>query len=201
MRITTTLLCLVLAFSVHAQTTHELFVTDFEFNPAVIDAVQGDSLRIVPVDPGHTFTQVSEATWNANGDTPSGEFQFDPLVDPLTVALIGSGTIYYVCAPHAAIGMKGIVHVELASSIADHSVVRPAAFFPNPASDVIWMREPPFDAVSVSIVDAMGREAVQMQVISTEPLFVGDLPNGLYLVRVMDRSGAELQRQQLVVAR
>ncbi len=202
MRMTTTLLlCLVLAIAVRAQTTHNLFVTDFEFTPAVIDAVQGDSLRILPIDPGHTFTQVSEETWNANGNTPSGQFQFEFLQDTVTVELTGSGIIYYVCSPHASTGMKGIVNVELAANIADHSPLRPSIFYPNPASEVIWMRDASSDAMHVDIVDVVGRESVRMQVLGTSPLYVGDLPAGLYLLRVMDRGGNELQRQQLVVAR
>lgn len=201
MKITTTFLCGMLAVGVHAQTIHELSVSDFEFSPAVIDAVQGDSLRIVPLDLGHTFTQVDPETWNVNGNTASGLFQFDPLLVTITVELTGSGTIYYVCSPHAAMGMKGIVNVELASSISDHSLVRSSAFFPNPASEVIWMRDPPTDVVDVSIVDAIGREVARMQVLSTEPLYVGDLPAGLYVLRIMDNAGMEMQRQQLMVTR
>jgi plastocyanin len=187
--------------AVHAQVTHELLVTDFEFTTDIIFAEQGDSLRIVPAAPGHTFTQVSEETWNANGNTPSGLYQFDPLVDPITVSLDGSGTIYYVCAPHAAMGMKGIVHVQLASSIADHSLLRTSGFYPNPASDVIWMRDPSPEVVHVSIVDATGREATRIQMLNTAPIFVGHLPAGLYVLRVMDNSGQEIERQQLMVAR
>jgi plastocyanin len=195
------LLCSFIVMGAYAQTTHELFVSDFEFNPAVINAVQGDSLRILAVDPGHTFTQVSEETWNANGNEPSGQYQFDFLMDTVTVELTGSGTIHYVCSPHAAMGMKGIVNVALAAGITDHRLLRASAFYPNPATDVIRMRNPSTDILNVSIVDAMGREVARMQVLSTEPLYVGDLPAGLYLLRVMDKAGSEMERQRLMVAR
>lgn len=201
MKLIISFLSAALCLSAQAQTTHTLLVSDFSFSPEVIDAVQGDSLRLVPLDPGHTFTQVSEETWNANGNTPSGEFQFDPLLETVTVELTGSGVIYYVCSPHAPMGMKGMVNVALASSIADHSLVRSSAFYPNPASEVIWMRDPSADIVDVTIIDAMGREADRMQLLGNAPLYVGDLPAGMYVLRVMDAAGSELQRQQLMVAR
>lgn len=193
-------LCVLLASATHAQTTHELFVRNFEFDPPVIDAAQGDSLRIMPVDSGHTFNQVSEDTWLANGTIPDGLFQFNVLVEPITVELTGSGTIHYVCTPHAAAGMKGLVNVALASGIDDHALVSNSAFFPNPASNMVWMRDMPTEVVDVSIVDALGREAARMQVAGTEPIHVGDLPNGSYHLRVMDKAGVEVLRQQLVVA-
>jgi plastocyanin len=189
------------AMAIHAQsTTHDLIVTDFEFSPAVIQAVQGDSLRIIPLDSGHTFTQVDEVTWNANGNTPSGLFQFDPLLDTVTVELTGSGTIFYVCSPHAELGMKGLVSVAIASGIHDHGPVRASAFYPNPASETIRMRDPTPDVMEVRFINALGRETARMQVLGSEPLYVGDLPNGLYMVRVLDNTGTELSRQPLVVA-
>lgn len=200
MRNTTTFLSLLTALTISAQTTHDLIVSDFEFSPAVIQAVQGDSLRVIPVDQGHTFTQVDEVTWNNNGNTPSGLFQFDPLLDTVTVELTGSGTIHYVCSPHAEMGMKGLVVVTIASGLYDHDRVQASAFYPNPASEIIRMRHPSSDVVHVNVMDALGREAASMQVLSSEPLYVGDLPNGLYTVRVMDSAGMELLRQPLVVA-
>ena len=202
MRNITLFACFALASATYAQTTHELTVSNFEFSPSVINAVQGDSLRIIARNSGHTFNQVSEETWNANGTTPSGILQFNLLVvgTPVTVELFATGPIYYVCIAHAAMGMKGIVNVALASGIDDSALESTSAFFPNPASDMVWMRDMPTDVVDVSIVDALGREAARMQVASTEPIHVGDLPNGSYYLRVMDKAGVEVLRQQLVVA-
>ncbi|MEX1131843.1 MAG: T9SS type A sorting domain-containing protein, partial [Flavobacteriales bacterium] len=200
MKKTITFLSLLSTLVINAQTTHDLFVSDFEFSPAFIEAIQGDSLRIVPLDSGHTFTQVDDVTWDANGNTPSGLFQFDPLLDSITVELTGSGTIYYVCSPHASTGMKGIVEVALASSVMDHSLVRASAFYPNPASEMIRLRDPSTDVVDVSILDAVGREAARMQVISSEPLYVGDLPDGLYTLRVMDSAGIHTEFRRPVGA-
>lgn len=202
MRNITLFACFALAGVSYAQTTHQLVVSNFEFSPSVINAVQGDSLRIIAEDNGHTFNQVSEETWLANGTIPSGLFQFNVLLDslPITVELSGSGTIYYVCTPHAAMGMKGLINVALASGIDDSALESTSAFFPNPASDMVWMRDMPTDVVDVSIVDALGREAARMQVASTEPIHVGNVPNGSYYLRVMDKAGVEVLRQQLVVA-
>lgn len=196
----TSLLLGLLSIAAQGQVTHELTVSNFQFSPPVINAVQGDSLRIIPLASGHTFTQVSPATWEANGNTPDGPYQFAILSEEITVELLGTGIIHYVCSPHADQGMKGIVNVELASGMSDQSSLTRAMFSPNPASDFIRMQEPAMDLVDLSILDAGGREVKRTQFASSADLFIGDLPAGIYLLRVMHPDGTELQRQQLVVA-
>jgi plastocyanin len=196
---TLTLIGLAAALSVSAQTTHELVGFDFEFDPPVIDAEQGDSLHIVLSPTTHTFTQVSEETWNANGNTPIGLINIGPGVGEVTIALDASGTLFYVCSPHAAMGMKGIVNVALTSGMRDPEQLRTMALYPNPVRDRLWFREPIPGAVDVFFIDAAGREAGRLQTLGSAPLFVGDLRPGLYLVRVVDGAGEEIFRQQISV--
>lgn len=195
---TLTLIGLAAALSAPAQTTHDLLGIDFEFQPPVINAEQGDSLHIVLTPDTHTFTQVSEETWNANGNTPIGLLNIGPGTEETTIALDASGTIFYVCSPHAAMGMKGIVNVGL-TGMRDPERLRTAALYPIPARDRLWFTEPIPGAVDVFFIDAAGREAGRVQSLGNAPLFVGDLRPGLYLVRVLDGSGGEIFRQRISV--
>lgn len=63
------------------------------------------------VTSNHHPREVSEATWNANGTTSNGGFDF--LAGTHTLTLTIPGTYYYVCVPHvASFGMKGRIIVE-----------------------------------------------------------------------------------------
>ncbi|MFI5203916.1 MAG: hypothetical protein ACHQF2_05415, partial [Flavobacteriales bacterium] len=46
-----------------------------DFNPDPVSAVGGDTL-VFNLMTGHTATSVSQTTWNANGNTPNGAFNF-----------------------------------------------------------------------------------------------------------------------------
>jgi plastocyanin len=192
-----TLLFVAATLGVQAQTTHELVAMDFEFDPDVINAVQGDSVHVTFMNTDHTFTEVSEVTWNANGDTPNGGYNFGPGLTEVTFVLDGTGTIFYVCVPHASMAMKGIIDVAL--GLEDHALMVSDAFYPNPANEQLWLREAPPDAAVVSFFDATGREVYRTSIQGDLPMSVGDLNSGLYSVRVADQGGKELFRQQVVV--
>ncbi|HEY0978470.1 MAG TPA: plastocyanin/azurin family copper-binding protein [Flavobacteriales bacterium] len=183
----TTLPILFVACCAQAQTTHQLAAIDFEFLPPVIDAVEGDSLRISFSPTTHTFTQVSEETWNTNGTEPEGNYNIGPGVSQITIPLDATGTIHYICLPHAAMGMKGIVNVMLATDIEDGPDARTLALYPNPANEQVWIDLPVGADRTVFFLDATGREVGRQQVPNDLPLWIGDLPPGVYVVRTLDR--------------
>ncbi len=81
------------------------------FDPADLTIAVGDSVKFT-VGAIHTATQVSKATWDASGNTPlSGGFDV-PGGTSQTIAFNVAGTIYYVCKPHASLGMKGKITVQ-----------------------------------------------------------------------------------------
>ena len=57
----------------------------------------------------HNATEVDEATYLANGTTSNGGFEY--LFDDFHV-FTEPGTYYYVCTPHAGMGMKGMITVN-----------------------------------------------------------------------------------------
>ena len=193
-----TLTALLLGGIVSAQTTHVLTTVGTTFSPDTIVAVQYDSLKIIFSSPEHTFTQVSPETWEANGNTPSGEYQIGPGVDSITIALDATGTIYYVCVPHAAMGMKGIVDVLLGTHVHEGHGRLEERFHPNPTNGTLWIRGSAPGMVDIFITDASGREVQRTQLQSDRPLDVTRLPAGLYTLRVVDSAGEPLFRQQVV---
>lgn len=190
-----TLSLILLCCTAQAQTTHQLFAIDFQFNPSVINAIEGDSLQITFNPTTHTFTQVSEETWNANGSEPDGNYNIGPGVSSITIPLDATGTIYYVCLPHASMGMKGIVNVMLETGTVDPAAPAPLTLHPNPASEQLWVDLPSGGDRMVLLVDATGREVRRQQVLNDVPLQIGDLQPGIYVVR---SAGA---RQVLLVQR
>ncbi len=97
-----------------AQTTINVATSGFTFSPANTAANVGDSVKFT-VGGSHTATEVSEATWNANGNTPlSGGFNFSSGTHK--IKLTQAKTYYFVCSPHASMPMKGKIVVSAAST-------------------------------------------------------------------------------------
>lgn len=82
------------------------------FVPAAITINLGDTVNFV-ITNAHDAAEVSQATWNANGNTllPGG-FKTPFGGGMVLPAQLGTGVHYYVCEPHAANGMKGTITVQ-----------------------------------------------------------------------------------------
>ncbi|MCX6232659.1 MAG: plastocyanin/azurin family copper-binding protein, partial [Bacteroidetes bacterium] len=82
------------------------------FTPATITINLGDTV-VFTLDPSHDVLEVSQSTWNADGNTAlSGGFSVAYGGGTLLPAQLTVGTHYYVCEPHASMGMKGIIIVQ-----------------------------------------------------------------------------------------
>lgn len=91
-------------------TIYTIVDNGFAFNPATITILVGDTV-VFSLGPMHNAVEVTQTTWNNNGNTPNGGFS-TPFGGG-TVVFPNTGTYYYVCSPHAAMGMKGIINVVL----------------------------------------------------------------------------------------
>ena len=122
--------------NVLAQTTVDVRSNGFDFSPDEIHIAPGDTIDF-NIGSFHDAVEVSEETWNANDTTYNGGFRF-PLGGGLLV-LEELGTYYFVCTPHASLGMKGIIYVEEPSLISSYIGDNDLQFrvFPNPASETI----------------------------------------------------------------
>lgn len=128
--LSTFLMAIALTY-VHAA-THTVSNSGTTFTPDELTITVGD---VVEWDIGgsHNAVEVSEETWNANGSESNGGFNVD--FGGGEVTFDEAGTYYYVCEPHAGLGMKGIIIVQTINSLAD---VKEEQFpllqlYPNPA--------------------------------------------------------------------
>ncbi len=81
------------------------------FTPANITITFGDTVNFV-IAGSHDAREVSQTTYNANGNTAlPGGFQTPFGGGMVLPAQLAVGTHYFVCTPHAAFGMKGIITV------------------------------------------------------------------------------------------
>ena len=81
------------------------------FTPFTTTITFGDSVNFF-ISGSHDAREVSFATWTANGNTPLPGFQTPFGGGMVTPVFLTVGTHYYVCTPHAGIGMKGIIVVN-----------------------------------------------------------------------------------------
>jgi pseudoazurin len=73
------------------------------FEPAVVYAEPGDTIRFVPTDKGHNSTSVV---------IPDGATEWKgKLSEEISVTLDGPGLYAYKCTPHFGLGMVGLIVV------------------------------------------------------------------------------------------
>lgn len=95
-------------------TTWTVVNSGFAFSPATLTITDGDIVQFTLAS-NHNAREVSQTTWNANGNTAlSGGFQTAFSGGTVTAAQLTVGTHYYVCSPHAGGGMKATIIVQAA---------------------------------------------------------------------------------------
>jgi len=145
----------------------------------------------------HDAREVSETTWNASGSTAlSGGFQTPFGGGLVPASQLGVGTHYYVCTPHAAIGMLGrIIVQDLATGIASIGQSLNATVYPNPATEFIKVElSDNSNGVTFEIFDALGVLVMTGKLneeVST--LDVRNLASGAYLMQLKGRKNARLK--------
>ncbi len=197
MRISTLLSIILLAGATQAQTTHQLTNAGLTFNPSVLTIQSGDSVHLVLSSP-HTCTQVSQATWNANGNTPNGGFNFSAGTHTFSLSI--PGTYYYVCIPHASSGMKGQIIVLGPNSVDDTEATGSQRAFPNPASTFVNLdASVAVPGSSLVFFDLSGKKALQVAPVVTPTVNIDGLAPGTYLMVVSNAQGAMLLQERVVI--
>ena len=94
------------------------------FSSATITINFGDTVNF-QISGSHDAREVSLMTWNANGNTALfGGFQTNFGGGMVYPTQLGVGSHYYVCTPHASMGMKGIIIVQNCSApISPNSII------------------------------------------------------------------------------
>jgi plastocyanin len=100
-----------------------VITSGFTYSPATTNAAVGDTINFA-ASTTHPTTQVSQATWNANGSTPlAGGFGVH--TSNFMYVITAPGNIYFVCQNHVSSGMKGQIVVtvsNVAEMIGDNNV-------------------------------------------------------------------------------
>ena len=191
-----------LAFAGYS-TTHTVVNNNFTFSPATLTIQSGDSVRFTIANI-HTVIEVSQNTWNNNDTDPlSGGFQLGAgggLVLPgdLTV-----GTHWYVCGPHASMGMKGIIIVQQTTAVEDPAVGLAFTISPNPAFDLVqvsWSKSISSREYQIDILDINGKTVYTTKDVVNDgtnqrvQINLGSFPEGTYIVRLQDESGIRTKK-------
>ena len=109
------------------------------FTPANITINFGDTVNFA-ITTGHDAREVSQTTWSVNGNAAlPGGFQTSFGGGIVLPSQLGVGTHYYVCTPHASMGMKGTIIVQNSTtSITENSLQKTISVFPNPSITMSW---------------------------------------------------------------
>jgi plastocyanin len=93
-------------------TIYTVTTPGFSFSPASLTINLGDTVNF-SLGLSHNAVEVSQTTWNSGGNTSNGGFQ-TPYGGGIVIPQ-NPGVYYYVCVPHASMGMKGTITVAIPS--------------------------------------------------------------------------------------
>ena len=171
------------------------------FTPGTLTITVGDSVNFV-VGSSHNPTEVSQTTWNANGNTPLPGFTLPfgggmVLPSDLTV-----GTHYYVCSNHAGSAMKGTIIVQNISGI--NSVVKSSvSIYPNPSYGIFFLNSNDVrfsKSISINVFNVLGEKiyfAENANGLSSTLLDLSNVTKGVYFVRI--NSGENNFSQRIMI--
>ncbi len=155
------------------------------FNPDTITITLGDSVNFV-IASVHNAIEVNQSTWDANGNTSDGGFSV-PFGGGLVLpAQLTVGTHWYVCSPHAASGMKGVIIVQNNTGIVENQLQTNFSVYPNPSSDLITIKVNAELLGSIyRITNPLGITVLTGKLTTVNTIInINELTVGLYLLQV-----------------
>jgi plastocyanin len=174
------------------------------FTPADITINQGDTV-IFQISTSHNVVEVSQATYDANGNTSNGGFTLP--FGGGSIVLANAGKYYYVCAPHANIGMKGTITVSSLTGISDIANASFKLVYSNPSSGYVFVS---FylknnSSVTYSLFDITGKKVYSRVVPQVNSGLVEEiirpeskLSKGIYILKAQIGDGTVLKNKVIV---
>jgi plastocyanin len=168
-------------------TIHEVVNVGFTFSPATLTIDFGDSVDFT-IGGAHQVREVSQTTWDANGNTAlSGGFQTAAGGGMLLPASLPVGTHYYVCIPHASMGMKGTIIVNPSSlNVKENKPELNFSLYPNPTNGVFNVNlNSSVDVSKIEVYNLLGEVVYNTNVVTAKTTI--DLSNnerGIYFVKI-----------------
>jgi plastocyanin len=184
-------LILVMIYQFGFSTKYTIGNVGTAFSPSTLTIHVGDTV-VFTLSSAHNAMEVSEANYTSGTATSNGGFSVPN--GGGTVIFHNAGTYYFVCVPHAAIGMKGIITVTATAGIENLSFDSPVVqVYPNPASYCIKVSYS-LDSktvVNIRLVDVTGKTVEDFVSETREPGVQADtyslsqsVKPGLYFVDV-----------------
>jgi plastocyanin len=176
----------------------------FSFSPSTVTVNVGDTV-IFQLASAHNVVEVSQSTYNANGNTSNGGFTLP--FGGGSLKMTKAGTFYYVCEPHASMGMKGMIIVNSTSGTPELTGSFDFQVYPNPARDHIYasFHLNTRNTVEYTIFDDQGKAIYSKKV---EYGTGGDiaeliqpnavLPAGIYFLEVKTKEGLKSSQRILI---
>jgi plastocyanin len=167
-------------------TTWTITYSGFTFTPATVTIIVGDDVNFNLISM-HNAVEVSQTTWDANGNTPlAGGFSVPFGGGLVSASQLTVGTHWYVCQPHASLGMKGIIIVSISTGIPESQSQMNISVYPNPASDFITVKtNSGFQSSPYFITDLAGRQVLSGKLNSEENFIeISKFEKGIYLFQV-----------------
>lgn len=120
-------------------TNHTITTVGNAFSPALLTIELGDTITFNLNSP-HTALEVDKTNWEDNNAKSNGGFH--QISKSSILVLTDTGMHYYICEPHASIGMKGRIQVNSSSSGTGTSIINSNYFqniklYPTYISDVL----------------------------------------------------------------
>jgi plastocyanin len=176
----------VVAFS----TTVTISNSGTTFTPSTVTIKVGDTISF-QIASMHNALEVSQSTWTANGNTPLPGFEVG--FGGGTVTGLTAGTHYYVCAPHASVGMKGQIIVNTATGI-DNLIPSSdnISIYPNPTTGKFVVQYKGIttqnsNSASLEVYNLKGEQICSLPILSEQTsVDLSDLTSGSYFVRIND---------------
>ncbi len=201
------ILIMVVSTTISFSTTHTIVNSGFTFSPSSLTVSVGDTINFL-LAAVHTAREVNEAAWNANETTTNGGFDLPN--GGGTIVLSQAGTYYYICVPHASLGMKGTITVNTATDVKPLDDISPDNFvlmqnYPNPfnPATTISFSLPSKTFVSLIVFNAQGKEVA---ILVNEELPAGyysrkwngiNLSSGVYFYRI--KAGQFIETKKLIL--
>ncbi|MCX6231784.1 MAG: T9SS type A sorting domain-containing protein [Bacteroidetes bacterium] len=158
------------------------------FSPPAITINSGDSVNFV-LESMHNAVEVSLATWTANGNTAlSGGFQTSFGGGMVLPAQLTVGTHYYVCAPHASVGMKAIIIVQSPTGITENSLKPVFSIYPNPTTEYITVKSNhDIYNLNFTILDLTGKKLISGKLnTGNTTINISQFAEGIYFFQLGD---------------
>jgi len=183
--------------------THIISNSGTTFTPDAITITLGDVVDFT-LGSSHDVLEVSKTTWDANGNTAlSGGFSTPFGGGSITVDKLTVGIHYYVCKPHASIGMKGTITVLDPTGLAENQLKDDIKVFPNPSNGNFQVQINNSQAaqkLNLGIYTVRGelvfaKSDIQQQNVTN--IEISDLPKGVYLMKLNGRK--EFYSRKIVV--